>query len=258
MLAFEFGGPASPDRVARTARALDEAVRVTAPGLADGDITMEVSNFNMHGEIRAWTKPAEEAIAATIRFVEQPEKAIAKFEHGREVARKLARPLRLLAEEHAVLRKPRAKRPIKRVTVELADHLLTLAELPRASLIDSLRGGDVVVTPILRVGRVREGATVLARINVTPEKQGEIRVPPGLVDAFFDAAKVGGIFAVTVDVTWRRDNNGGLCRDLEEAVARGITPTEFTELPELIKQFQAEAPDAFADLDEVADNIHDL
>jgi hypothetical protein len=257
-LQFELSGPASPDRVARAARALSEAVRAVAPNLGDGDITMVVKNRAMHGELRTWTRPAEEAAATALRFLDKPKIAIAKVERGRDIARRLEAPLRVLAEENTIIRKPRTQRVLKKLTLAFVDQLAFLAELPPESLVDRLRGGDVVVTPILRIGRKREGAATMARITVAPEKHEEIRVPDELASAFFDAAKDGGIFAVTVEVTWCRNSSGRLRRDFQEAIAKGIVRTRLADMSEAIRRFQAEAPEAFADFDDAVDSIRDL
>jgi hypothetical protein len=258
VLQFELGGPASPERVARAAKAFSETVRAVAPNLGDGDITMVVKNCSMHGELRAWTKAAEDAAATAIRFLDKPKVAIAKTERGREIAHRLTAPLRVLAEENTVIKKPRTQRTLKRLTTAFVDQLAFLAELPPESLINRLRGGDVVVTSILRMGRTREGAATMARVNVATDQQEEIRVPDRLTAEFFDAAKHGGLFAVTIEITWCRNSSGRLQRDFQGAVASAIEPTQLVDLPALIKQFQAEAPEAFADLDNTIDSIRDL
>lgn len=98
---------------------------------------------------------------------------------------------------------------------------------------------------IAELDRALEGQTFVLQEPALPQSHG------------FDPPESARRWLEALDACLAGDVNGRravLTLALMQAWGIGRSP----ELPDLIKQFQAGAPDAFADLDETLDNIRDL
>lgn len=256
MLLFELGGNASPGRVARIAKALDDAMHIVDPDLKDSSLTLVVRNLNMKGELRAWDSDGEAVVSRTIQFIAKPKAAIGRTSRGRLIAESLAKPLRVLAEEDTTIRLPGHQRILRRVTPDLVDSLVEMAQSSRSTMFSRVRGGDVWIGRILRVGRSSESATIRALLAV--DGQSPISADLQFEDGrrLFDAARDQSLCAITVEVTWV-NGASGLVPDTKGVLIKGLEIIEPQSGQGIVKDFQELWPNAFQDVDELIDSIQD-
>lgn len=254
LLRFELSGPASPERVARAAQALAEFLHATAP-VPDGEITLVIENFSTRGELRAWTKNSATAAKRAIQFLEEPEKAVKRVPGGVAIARSIRKPLKELAKESAVVLRPRSKKTIRVVDDEFVNRISKVTG-PSGPPASPVLGEEVIVSPILRVGRKEVGSPVHARVLIG-EAHCEVIVPTHLAAKFYDAAKAGDSRTVALRVRWHSDTDGRMTPDLAAAEAISISEDNEERLPweTLLSAFHSAHPDAF---EHIEDAIEDL
>lgn len=254
LLRFELSGPASPERVARAAQALAEFLQATAP-VRDGEITLVIENFSTRGELRAWTKDSATAAKRAILFLEEPEKAAKRVPGGVAIARSIRKPLRELAKESAVVLRPRSKKTIRVVDDEFVNRVSKVGSASGLTA-SPILGEEIIVSPILRVGRKEVGSPIHARV-VIGETHCEVSVPSQLAPKFYDAAKVGDSRTVSLRIRWQPDAEGKMIPDLGAAEAISISDNDEERLPweTILSRFHGAHPDAFENIE---DAIRDL
>jgi hypothetical protein len=259
-------GPASPARVAMAARAMDEILRATEPDLVDDDITMVVDNWQLKAEIRTWSAIGQRAATTTSAILSRPDKFVTDRVGGRQIAQKIAAPLKRLAQDHARITKPPAPskdgkvhKPdtaVREVTLDFAQRIEKLAapvEVPRG--LATLRGSDVVISPILRVGRKAQGTPIQARLVTAAGQPFDVEVPPACAASFYEAAKDGAICAITLDVVWRSQGGARMVADPQMAIARGLQRKPIVTAEAALAEFREAAPNAVEDVEDLLDNL---
>lgn len=211
---------ASPERVARATRVLADVLDAVVPPKALEKVTVVVSNFDMRATVRVRDLAAEKAVAAVVRFLEDP------FETAKDLddAGELAQPLAAYCREEGDLRpevwslggkRPRRIRVLDR---GFAEHLDVVAR-QRGPRRRRLPGATFIQSAILRVGRWDEGAQTKVRLKLPDGTLCDVAVDEALVESFHDAAKSQRTFRVKVAGEWAREPDGTLVLMRREARA---------------------------------------
>lgn len=235
---------------------MDAILKATEPDLRDSDITMVVSNRQMKAEFRTWTQRGASATETAEKFLEQPDKFVEKYPAvGRGLALATAEPIAKLAAEHASILRPRARRPFRELSDEFARRIRKLGSVPSmpASALTGVRGSDVLLTPILRVGRTAPGGQITARLLSPSGEFIEAAVSPDRAGILYEAARDDAPCIVTLDVVWVRVD-GRLVADLRRACVRDVRRHVSANAAAAISDFQAGAAGSI-DIKELLDNI---
>jgi hypothetical protein len=235
---------------------MDAILKATEPDLRDSDITMVVSNLQMKAEFRTWTQRGAGATETAEEFLEQPDDFVEKHPAmGRMLALATAEPIAKLASEHASILRPRARQPFREVSDEFARRIRKLGSTPAllVSTLPAVRGSDVLLTPILRVGRTTPGGQITARLLSASGEPIEAVVPPDRAGILYEAARDDAPCVVTLDVVWIRVD-GRLVADLRRACVRDVRRHVTTAASVAIGDFQAGTAGGI-DIKELLDNI---
>jgi len=243
--------PASPARVAAVARFLDALLQAACPRLADGTVTLVVSNLSTKAKLRPQHDSAARAIGLIRKFLDNPDRAVKRNHQGAE------RIATVLADHDDIIHG--ATLQIGRKNTYVLDDARTEAmrKLRRAARTPPETTGQTVVnSPVLRVGRTDEAKTIRVRLLIDREPHDVPIAQDVDPTPFFDAAKHGDEVPITVETAWRRDATGVLCMDLQHtfAVDVGREPSTMTGL-ELIEYASNMTPNVFADIDAVLEEL---
>lgn len=194
---------ATPGRVAAVA-AMFAAIVDALPSA--GVVTMVVKNRFLRASLRARDQLSASNVELVALVAENPMRSVQEAPHLRPVAAAFAKYSPDLSEFAG--RFTRRRRKIAKLDSTFVESMEAATRVPDRKI--AFMGSIDVYTPILRVGRDREGQPVKARIlhNGQP-KDVEVSVEGDQLLAFFDAAKdQKNLYRVRLDATWLRDADG--------------------------------------------------
>jgi len=213
--------PATPARVAETARFVEETLRA-----ADTDpesVTFVVSNLDMRAQVRPQSDPARAGLRRVIAVFENPKRAIEKHVSARPIAMALASIDVKAFPSGLEAKKPRSRNRLALIDSDFVRMMKALAseDPPPASIV---RGTTRIQTRIYRVGRLNEDDTATrARMSVKG-KIIDLALAPNVDPArFFEAAKSGAWTRVVLDAVWTKYSDG-LEMDHGKTRVRSIEP----------------------------------
>lgn len=217
-LVIELDGLALPSRVARAARMFADALEQL--GGDAGKVTMVVSNRTMRASLRGWEGVGAERVRMMLRLVENPLAAVQEAPELRPAARALATGAAELASVGGRFR--RKRKSVARLDEAFANVMAAAAQEP-APPPRTIEGTTEVYTSVLRVGRAREASAVQARLLVAGAPR-DVDVDERYADAYFDAAKRGGLNRVRLRARWYLVEDEAPLIDVRTAVAMSIEP----------------------------------
>lgn len=248
-LRLKLDAAASPHRVEAAARIFKDALMAAAPDLPAASVTMTVSNRSMEARIRGWDAAAAEAVHSIGSTIDDPLEAIRTIPHAKRIASALARSAPSFREDGAVFLRGRGRKPMARLDDDFVRVMEAAAADTRAKP-PRLQGRTEVRSPVLRVGRKSAGAPVRARIVITGNLH-DVQVVMGAEGKFFDAAKDGGHYRITIHAEWDADQRGAYSPDMTKVVALDAERVGRLSGEEFLRQAPPLSQEAYADIMEL-------
>jgi hypothetical protein len=198
---------ATPSRVADATRMLAQAIEAGFPDEA-GDMSLVVENKDMRVGLAAWNEKALDAANRLTDFLENPtQRIVADDTTG--MAEAIEEYCREAVELEPTFWRPEAKKPFRVVDAEFLNHLRVVREerVPDQAAAPKLLGSTTTVSPVLRVGRLTERASLRARIRWAGTAY-DIQVETDVFAAFCEAAKHGRPMKIQLVVAWLQTPEG--------------------------------------------------
>jgi hypothetical protein len=229
-LVLELDGIALPRRVAAATRMMADvadALGGELPGM-----TLVASNRNMQVALRARDGPSAHAVNTVAHVLENPLEAIQAAPELRTVARVIADGMRSFAPLGGRFRKRGTRKPL--VLLDQAFiRVMDAASRPPIEERRWVQGTAEVYSPVLRVGRLREGAPPQVRLFLAGELR-DVNVDPEKADDFFNAAKRGTTQRIRIEARWFAGEEGALVLDTRAGAVRALEAHDWSPITGVI------------------------
>lgn len=210
MLELHLAALATPARVAEAAQMLADAIGQGFPSEED-EISLVVENRDMRVRIGAWTAAAVTAMENFREFIENPTIQVPAFDAA-GMADALERYCRDALPYEPTFWKPGARKPFRKVDREFIDHLSVVSSQRLSGLeaetSKTVRGTTTIISPVLRLGRLREQAERKARIRAPLGNEIDVPIDADVYPRFCDALKHGRPMRITLLATWISTDSG--------------------------------------------------
>lgn len=245
ILEMRLGVLATPSRVADATRMLAQAIEAGFPDEAS-EMSIVVENHDMRVRLGAWSEAASNAGTKFSGFLENPTKSI-EASDTTGMAEAIEEYCRETVELEPSFWRPRARKPFRVVDREFLDHLRVVREERVDTLVaPKVFGTTTITSPVLRVGRLTEKATLRARIRWAG-KPYDVEVDGDVYSSFCEAAKHGRSMRIQLVVAWmhtkeglRFTNVGTKAVFIEEPQTYlGLVNSEIARLPPLMSAAEA-------------------
>lgn len=224
-----------------------QAIEAGFPDEAD-EMSVVVENHDMRVQLGAWSERATDAGGRFREFLENPTKPIVADDMT-GMAEAVEEYCREAVSFEPSFWVPKAKKPFRVVNAEFVDHLRVVREERVGPTVAApkLFGTTTIISPVLRVGKLTEKASLRARI-VWAGATYEIQVEKDVFPAFCDAAKHGHPMRIHLVVAWTHSPEGlrfskvgtkAIAIDSFETVV-GSVNAELARLPPLMTSEEAE------------------
>lgn len=258
MLELRLGVAATPARVARAAKLLADLAEHAFPRASRG-WTVVVQNKTMRVGLRAWDeveKRASSSAQSLADFIANPS-IDAPFDAACVAADLVDYCKDEIAYEPAFHR-PKTRKPLRVVNREFIRFLSVVREeRPEVDAGQRMRGDTVIVSPVLRVGRSSEAASVRARVVLPNLDERDVAIESRAYDSLCDAVRSRTVMNVRLRVEWvRRD--GELEIDPAKTVVLGVEPRNVITSGARLVGILGEAPAvSAADLRRALDSLRE-
>jgi hypothetical protein len=223
LLEFRTALPATPERVANTARMIARALDASDPDLQDGSVTMIVRNLDMRIAVRAHKPVGRRAVREVLAVISAPMPTVQKRPLTKHIAESLAKESGAVAEMGLEVFIPRQTQPVCKIDTDFFNAMEAAAKhvVPDR---DIARGTTEAYARVLMIGRKDEGRGLMVRVRVGGQAR-DISVAENLTTSaltlLFDAARDERLVRLAIDVTWLRDADGTWGIDKRRALITG-------------------------------------
>lgn len=210
MLELRLAALATPVRVAEAALMLADAIGLGFPREED-EISLVVENRDMRVRVGAWSSAAVTAMENFREFIKNPTIQVPAFDAA-GMADALERYCRDALPYEPTFWKPGTNKPLRKVDLEFIDHLTVVSSQRlyalEAETAKTVRGTTTIISPVLRLGRLRERAERKARIRAPLGNEFDVPIEADVYPRFCDALKHGRPMRITLLATWILTDSG--------------------------------------------------